>query len=137
MDTTKEYILLKQCSKCLIVKHLYDFSKDTASKSWKRSYCKRCQSLYNISHPHKNDSVKRKEYDKKHQVKEEYKVKHREDAKKHRKKYPHKIKARFAGQVLPKQLCEVCGEKAEAYHDDYSNPHIVRWLCEYHHERVR
>lgn len=29
--------------------------------------------------------------------------------------------------------CEVCGQTAEAHHDDYSQPLVVRWLCRFHH----
>lgn len=35
---------------------------------------------------------------------------------------------------LTRHPCEVCGEqKAQAHHDDYSNPLDVRWLCATHH----
>lgn len=35
---------------------------------------------------------------------------------------------------IQRQPCEVCGKKtAEAHHDDYSNPLVVRWLCFEHH----
>src|SRR5690348_6789417 len=34
---------------------------------------------------------------------------------------------------LIRQPCEVCGEKAQAHHDDYSKPLDVRWLCTRHH----
>lgn len=34
---------------------------------------------------------------------------------------------------LKPQTCEVCGEKAEKHHDDYSKPLEVRWLCRKHH----
>jgi RNA polymerase-binding transcription factor DksA len=34
---------------------------------------------------------------------------------------------------LTRGPCEVCGEKAEAHHDDYSQPLVVRWLCRQHH----
>lgn len=34
---------------------------------------------------------------------------------------------------LIRQPCEVCGEFAQAHHDDYSKPLDVRWLCTTHH----
>lgn len=36
------------------------------------------------------------------------------------------------GKVVP-QPCEVCGQKAEAHHDDYNKPLEVRWRCTAHH----
>lgn len=36
---------------------------------------------------------------------------------------------------LQRGACEVCGtEKTEAHHDDYSQPLVVRWLCNVHHQ---
>jgi hypothetical protein len=34
------------------------------------------------------------------------------------------------------QPCEVCGEKAQAHHDDYSKPLEVRFLCRTHHNQM-
>lgn len=38
------------------------------------------------------------------------------------------------GKLIPKP-CEVCGEKAQKHHDDYSKPLEVRWFCARHHQR--
>lgn len=38
--------------------------------------------------------------------------------------------------ILTPEPCEVCGEKAEAHHDDYDRPGDVRWLCRRHHRQV-
>lgn len=36
--------------------------------------------------------------------------------------------------ALVRRPCEVCGlAKAEAHHDDYTKPLVVRWLCRTHH----
>ena len=37
---------------------------------------------------------------------------------------------------LIKQLCFVCGEKAEAHHPSYALPLTVSWLCRIHHKEV-
>lgn len=36
------------------------------------------------------------------------------------------------GQI-ERQPCEVCGEKAEKHHPDYTKPKEVVWLCRKHH----
>lgn len=32
--------------------------------------------------------------------------------------------------------CEVCGQKAQAHHPDYTKPREIRWLCRKHHNQV-
>jgi hypothetical protein len=34
---------------------------------------------------------------------------------------------------IERQGCEVCGEKAQMHHSDYTKPLEVRWLCRRHH----
>lgn len=37
---------------------------------------------------------------------------------------------------IKRQPCEVCGKpNAQAHHEDYSKPLVVRWLCRLHHAR--
>ena len=57
-------------------------------------------------------------------------------------KYPEKMMARsLVGRALlrgdlSKEPCEVCGNRSEAHHDDYSKPLAVRWLCRRHHQEL-
>lgn len=62
--------------------------------------------------------------------------------KRHRAKYPLEIKARakaanaIAAGKIKRLPCEVCGnEKADAHHDDYNQPLVVRFLCRKHHSQ--
>ena len=62
-------------------------------------------------------------------------------------KYQRKRRARFPGKAravaavsnavrdgrLKKEPCEKCGQKAQAHHDDYRRPLVIRWLCRTHH----
>lgn len=65
---------------------------------------------------------------------------HAEACKWHSKLHPDRARARYAVNnairdgKIQRQLCEVCGAKAEAHHEDYSRPLEVRWLCEPHHK---
>ena len=37
---------------------------------------------------------------------------------------------------LTRLPCEICGDKAEAHHADYTKPLAVRWLCFSHHRQA-
>lgn len=45
------------------------------------------------------------------------------------------IKKAIYHGTLKRQECIVCGEKAQAHHEDYSKPLEVMWLCQKHHSQ--
>lgn len=59
-----------------------------------------------------------------------------------RREHPERSRARamvsraISRGLLARGLCEVCGAKAEAHHDDYARPLDVRWLCSTHHKSL-
>lgn len=63
----------------------------------------------------------------------------REAQQRRRARYPEKEQARrtisngIRNGKLERGVCEVCGEEAEAHHEDYSRALDVRWLCFKHH----
>ena len=133
---------MKICSICKIEKNSNDYYKTS-------SYCKLCNKEYykeyNILNKtekaayykeHKNEiAAYQKEYYNKHKA--EYEARN----KKYRKNDPLKVKARgilnYAvekGELL-RLPCAICGNlKAEAHHEDYTQPLEVIWLCRTHHK---
>lgn len=45
----------------------------------------------------------------------------------------HKLRQAVLKGIILRKSCEVCGEKANAHHEDYSKPLEVKWLCRKHH----
>jgi len=60
-----------------------------------------------------------------------------------RTKHPEKYKAwnmfhnALRDGKVTRQPCEVCGEPAQAHHEDYSKPLEVTWLCFRHHRFLK
>jgi hypothetical protein len=58
---------------------------------------------------------------------------------KHNRAHPDRYRARTAvsnalkSGLLARKPCEICGEPAQAHHEDYSRPLDVRWRCFEHH----
>ena len=55
-----------------------------------------------------------------------------------RKKQPKRPAVTAVGNAirdgrLLRKPCQICGSKAQAHHEDYSNPFEVMWLCHRHH----
>ena len=145
----------KTCFKCNNEKPLSEFYKHPAMSDGHLNKCKECAKNDVKKHRKENESVR--EYDRRryweNPVRMEYSKKQRkewydnnkekafENAKRYIKKNPEKRRAHLmvaraikSGKLV-KQLCEICGEKAHAHHEDYSKPLEVRWLCPTHHMR--
>lgn len=50
-----------------------------------------------------------------------------------KKRARNKISNAIKNGKLQKQGCRICGEEAQAHHEDYSKPLEVDWLCFKHH----
>jgi hypothetical protein len=60
---------------------------------------------------------------------------------KYRQNHPQKYVAHTTmsngirdGKIV-RQTCEICGNRAEGHHPDYSQPLAVKWLCPAHHRQ--
>ena len=102
----------------------------------------------------KNNPEKVREY--KRRYREKYPEKHKEERKRwynkhkdtflaYKKKYnslnpeKHRAHSLVAYHLkvgnIQKQLCDICGNDAEAHHEDYKKPLEIIWLCRKHHKR--
>lgn len=133
------------CKHCHTEKHEEDFYASSKSK------CKECIKSSVKSHRERNIE-KVREYDKQrgnqpHRVearKEYVKTEAGKQAKRratstYKKRYPMKYAAHVItrnairdGKLIQASNCSVCNstEKIEGHHDDYTQPLLVRWLCE-------
>lgn len=124
------------CDQTLEKSHFY---KDRRHVSGFRRVCKDCERLQ-----YRERRIAAPEVFRRRDAK--YYVKHRAKIAAKRRKYYAKFgqrqraRARAAYALLvgtiSRKLCEVCkSKKADAHHDDYSKPLVVRWLCRRHHMR--
>jgi hypothetical protein len=129
----------KHCNTCGTVKPASDFGLRAASSDGLAAKCKECQKAYDKNRakdPHRAQA--RKAY----RQTERGKLVVREISRRYYASNPKKRKARMAvGNALRdgklfRQPCEVCGNPTtEAHHEDYSQPLVVRWLCNTHHRQ--
>ena len=141
--------MTKTCSKCGETKPLTEFHKQTGSKDGHRGHCKECQQAayrtwYEANKERRAASDKawleankerKAAYIKSWRAVNPGKMK----AKQERgiKCWPEKFAARWAVRsairsgTLVRQPCEICGSTdVHGHHDDYSQPLVVRWLCQ-------
>lgn len=131
----------KECFKCKQTKSLNDFYLHPQMLDGRLNKCKECT---------KSDTARRmvekrdyvREYDHWRQTLPSRRKKKQEYHKLHCQRYPEKALARslLASAIRCNRVkrlpCEICGEKAEGHHENYSKPLEVRWLCFRHHREL-
>jgi hypothetical protein len=148
----------KICTSCFVEKTLeIEFYKHSAMADGYLNKCKECVKDRVRTHRDKNIEYFRK-YDKKRYLEQPHR---KEEARQSyenwvlknpngptvtsrewRKRNPEKYKAQnavnnaIARGKLKRKPCKICGEKAQAHHEDYSKPLEVTWLCQIHHAEL-
>lgn len=147
----------KPCKVCGSEKCLDAFSRNNTMSDGRINTCKACEAAYRRAYsllPHVierrkltrrkrlSDPSKRQKQDdhmRRWRSLPENKLKIAERRKRYYTNNPHKKLAHKAveravrlGQLVPEPCC-ICGKKAMAHHEDYSNPLEVVWLCPKHH----
>lgn len=135
---------MKLCFKCEKEKSLSEFYKHKQTLDGFLGKCKDCTKLDSkIRNEFKmnNDPLWREKELTRQRIKTSKNrvPKNPELNNKWRKENPEKSKAHSAvnnaiktGKLI-KESCKICGEIAEAHHEDYSKPLDVIWLCSQHH----
>lgn len=128
----------KICFKCKALKALDEFYPHPAMKDGHLNKCKECTKK-DVNTRYVIAIVKIREYEKLRFQTPERKAKVLLYQRRRRHKYPEKTKARTMvnrairrGKII-RQPCEICGQIAQAHHEDYSKPLDVKWLCFEHH----
>lgn len=147
---------MKECFKCLQTKPLSQFYRHKRMADGRLGKCKDCTKK--DVNKHRAENLERlRAYDRRRsslpkRIKDRKQRAERVKRDPHLRKRHNEMKQRWIARntikraahimtrealrigQLNKQPCEVCGKrKAEAHHDDYSQPLSVRWLCHKHH----
>jgi hypothetical protein len=141
----------KACKICGVTKPISEFYKhsmtaDGLYPSCKKCHCERCKKnrdkdirAYRKKHRERKRTEKGKAIDRKAYEKAIASGKRASNNKNWKLQNPEKYKAYleikkaiYHGKVK-RQGCVLCGEKAQAHHEDYSKPLEVIWLCQKHH----
>ena len=129
----------KVCFKCGAEKPLDEFYRHPRMSDGHLGKCKACAKADSITHRAVKTEYYR-EYDRERlQSDPKRRKQHRKDTRLYRQRHPEKAHAHAvtSGAIrrgrLGRQPCEVCGARAQAHHEDYSQALAVRWLCQEHH----
>lgn len=128
----------KTCFKCGEEKPIEDFYRHPRMADGHMGKCKECAR----ADVRENRSKRRSQYaayERQRFNDPGRKARMLEAQRRRRAKHPEKDRARQAlsnairDGKLERGVCEVCGEQAEAHHENYSRALEVRWLCFQHH----
>ncbi len=131
----------KECFKCKTVKPLSEYYKHQKMADGHLNKCK-CCTKKDVSQHREINIEKIREYDRgrgrlPHRIELKMKINERwRKAHPDRKNAQQTLNRAVRTGKVKKQLCWVCGEKAEAHHPDYSKPLDVVWLCTMHHRQT-
>lgn len=130
----------KKCFKCRRTKLIDDFYKHPKMADGHLGKCKACTKK-DVSDRYASPWGREKclNYEKKRWKLPARRAKAMEYQRRRREKFPGKERARTAvanairdGRLV-RLPCEICGGNAQAHHDDYRRPLVVRWMCFKHH----
>lgn len=129
---------MKTCFKCGKKKALEQFYRHPQMGDGRLNKCKACTKSdvainYRVNRDHYI------EYERRRFKKPDRKIQLAAYALKRRIERPGRYRATYAVSNalrdgrLHRLPCEQCGARAQAHHDDYRRPLVVRWLCRKHH----
>lgn len=134
---------MKKCFKCKQTKDISEFYVHKQMADGHLNKCKQCSKKDVRRRYYEPESrIKIKEYEKYRSQQAKRKALVLDYQRVRRNKYPEKNIARdkvnkaIHSGVIVRQQCEICGNKAQAHHDDYNKPLDVRWLCLKHHREL-
>lgn len=119
---------MKKCSKCGAEKPLEEFAPRKDRPSGRQYQCRECQNA-------KARTLEGRAIKKRYDIKHGSEIKSTWRDRNPKKRYAHEQVA-YALKTgrLVRHVCAVCGDGAQAHHDDYDKPLDVRWLCPLHHK---
>jgi hypothetical protein len=124
------------CKECGATKPLELFVGDAKSAGGYRHVCKACKRAQMRDY-HKRPERRKANY--KRQRTPGVREINKQSMLKWRQENPEAARAmgwvnsRLQAGILERGPCEVCGHRpASMYHEDYTKPHEVRWLCREH-----
>jgi hypothetical protein len=132
---------VKTCFKCLEEKSLSEFYVHSMMADGHLNKCKACAKA-DVAANRVANIERIQLYDRRRGALPHRRARNRVRSAAWRAAFPRRRAAQVAvgaaikSGVLKRQLCLVCGEKAEAHHPDYERPLDVVWLCSPHHKQT-